>query len=548
MDCGICYEKYNKSLNAKITCCFSYCNFEACKTCIRTYLLNTTNDPHCMSCKNPWDNKFIVDNLNRSFVDNDYKKHRKQLLVEREISRTPELMNLVEQTKHIEEKQDELKDLTEEYNKIRMRLTELGSQIGDKKFEITRIREGEDGGVERKKFIMPCPGDNCKGYLSTQYKCEVCKLYTCPDCFEIIGYSKEDQHVCKEESIQSTQLIKKETKGCPKCGVRIFKISGCDQMWCTECKVAFSWNTGKIILSQNIHNPHYYNYMRNNGLLQNGDAPRNPGDVLCGGLIPYHSINSITRFLDRFKNSSYEYYKILLTNNNALEFLTKYAKSPLLVNLDNKLFNVIGTCISDMHRIINHITNYEVINIRNRVRYLQNHDTITVQYILNKISKEELSNNIFKNDNLSKKYTELLNVYELISVFGIERLNILYDDYLESSSLIQKGHNNLFVGFLNLIFNIIDEFNKLIEYTNKQLKIISYTYNQSVALIHFDLKSFGYFQQNEKFKQSDIIDLDDNKQIKSKSKKKLPVAVATSEAGSSSGAGSSTLLSSCSYQ
>lgn len=549
MDCSICCEKYNKSLNAKITCYFTSCNFEACKTCIRTYLLNTTNDPHCMSCKNPWDTKFIVDNLNRSFVDNDYKKHRKQLLVEREISRTPELMNLVEQTKHIEEKEDELKDLTEEYNKIRMRFTELGSQIGEKKFEIRRIKEGEDGGTERKKFIMPCPGDNCKGYLSTQYKCEVCKLYTCPDCFEIIGYSKQDEHVCKEESLKSTELIKKETKGCPQCGVRIFKISGCDQMWCTECKVAFSWNTGKIILSQNIHNPHYYNYMRNNGLLQNGDAPRNPGDVLCGGLIGYHSINSISRLLDRFKNSSYEYFKILLTNNNALEFLTKYSDSPLLVNLDNKLFNVIGSCISEMHRIINHITNYDLINIRNKVRYLENHDTITVQYILNKKTKDELATNIFKNDNLRKKYTELLNVYELISVFGIERFNTLYDDYLENSSFIQKGHNNKFVGLLNIIFNIIDEFNNLIEYTNKQLKIISYTYNQSVALIHFDLKSFGYFQQNEKFKQSDIIDLDDNKQIKSKSKKKLPVAVATSEsAGSSSGAGSSSLLSSCSYQ
>ena len=60
---------------------------------------------------------------------------------------------------------------------------------------------------------MPCPGDNCKGYLSTQYKCEVCKLFTCPDCFEVIGYSKEEAHVCKEDNLKSAEMIKKETKG-----------------------------------------------------------------------------------------------------------------------------------------------------------------------------------------------------------------------------------------------------------------------------------------------------------------------------------------------
>ena len=73
-------------------------------------------------------------------------------------------------------------------------------------------------------------------------------------------------------------MIKKETKGCPQCGVRIYKISGCDQMWCTECKVAFSWNTGKIIYGGQIHNPHYYEWMRRTG----GEIPLNHNEVACG--------------------------------------------------------------------------------------------------------------------------------------------------------------------------------------------------------------------------------------------------------------------------
>ena len=62
MTCNICCEKYNKSLNIKVICPFANCNFEACKTCVRTYLLGTTNDPHCMNCKNLLPAKFLIDN------------------------------------------------------------------------------------------------------------------------------------------------------------------------------------------------------------------------------------------------------------------------------------------------------------------------------------------------------------------------------------------------------------------------------------------------------------------------------------------------------
>ena len=283
--CNICCENYNKSLNSKVTCEIGSCGFEACKTCVRTYLLNTTNDPHCMNCKNPWTNNFLVNNLNKSYMENDFKKHRKQLLVDKEISRTSELMNLVERTKLLEEHQKELITLNEEFVKMKKLLNEKYQQVNEKKCLIHRIKNGEDTEKERKKFIMPCPADNCRGYLSSQYKCEVCKLFTCPDCFEVIGYSKDEPHECKEDNIKSAELIKKETKGCPKCGVRIFKIEGCDQMWCTQCHTGFSWKRGTI--ENRVHNPHYYEWQRQNG---GGRAPRNVGDFECGRDIGDHNI------------------------------------------------------------------------------------------------------------------------------------------------------------------------------------------------------------------------------------------------------------------
>ncbi len=495
--CNICCEKYNKSINAKVICEFSGCGYEACKTCIRTYLLGTTNDPHCMNCKNPWSAKFLVDNLNRSYVENDFKKHRKNLLVEKEISRTPELMNLVKRTRLLDEAINELKELEQKQAEARKIFNEINQQVSEKKLQIYRIKNGEDSKEERKKFIMPCPADNCKGYLSTQYKCEVCKLFTCPDCFEVIGYSKEEPHVCKEDNLKSAEMIKKETKGCPKCGVRIFKISGCDQMWCTECKVAFSWNTGKIVLNGQIHNPHYYNYLQQSGLGVGGGAPRNPGDIVCGGVIPYYSFNSISRWISRFSQSTW--FDYLIKNSSVISNYFEMRK------INEIRFFI--TDINNIHRHINHITNVDLINCRNKVRTLQNHDDETVQYIMNKKTKSQLADNIFKNDNQRKKYNELLNVYELLSVVGIERIRAIYDYYIGPMAHEKQDATKL-IKLLTMFVEFLNEYAGLIEYVNKQLAIISYSYNLTVTIYVYNNNELLWVSNSKKFKQTDVLKID----------------------------------------
>lgn len=506
MSCGVCCEKYNKSTHSKITCEFSGCGYEACKICIRTYLLGTTNDPHCMNCKNQWTTKFLVESLNRSYIDNDYKKHRKHLLVEREISRTPELMVLVERTKLVEEEQKEVALMMKEFEEMRKMVNIMRNKIGEKHLRIYRIRNGEHAEKdERKKFIMPCPGDDCKGYLSTQYKCELCKLYVCPDCFEVIGYSKEEAgHLCKEDNLKSAELIKKETKGCPQCGVRIFKISGCDQMWCTECKVAFSWTSGKVIVNAVIHNPHFYQYMQNNS--SGGVAPRNPGDVLCGGLLTHSNLRFIQSLLISI---SKKIDMIYVMPAKKIEFEVQLNSNVVVRDFVNNLKSyfdtpyphilTFNTILGNLHRFINHITNVDLEQCRRRVRELLNHDTLTVQYILNQKSKEDLANTIFRNDNLRKKNVELLNVYELLSVVGIERFNELFEYFKTKSGTNEK----LSVQFLHQIINFVNEYNQLIKYCNNQLISISYTYGMTVTTIVYE--DYSYATQSHKFTQAEFM-------------------------------------------
>jgi hypothetical protein len=133
---------------------------------------------------------------------------------------------------------------------------------------------------ERAAFIQKCPKDACEGFLSKQWKCGICDGKFCKDCHE----TKDDIHACNPDLVASVKAIKKEAKPCPKCASQISKIDGCDQMWCTQCHTAFSWNTGKVE-THIVHNPHYFQWLRENGNI----VPRAPGDApnpmaACGGV------------------------------------------------------------------------------------------------------------------------------------------------------------------------------------------------------------------------------------------------------------------------
>ena len=99
-ECSVCCEPYNKSTHLKIACEHSgACEFEACKTCVRKYILGTTADPNCMHCNKAWSDKFLTKNMNATFMRNDYEAHRKELLVQQQISRVPETMGAAERMK-----------------------------------------------------------------------------------------------------------------------------------------------------------------------------------------------------------------------------------------------------------------------------------------------------------------------------------------------------------------------------------------------------------------------------------------------------------------
>ena len=119
-ECEVCCEKFNKSARSKVKC--NHCDLEACKQCVRTYLMDTTSTPHCMGCKNAWERQFTQNSVNKSFYNGDYKDRRKELLFEGEKARFPETMPAVENYKNIKNWEEEKMKTTCEIDRLREEL------------------------------------------------------------------------------------------------------------------------------------------------------------------------------------------------------------------------------------------------------------------------------------------------------------------------------------------------------------------------------------------------------------------------------------------
>jgi hypothetical protein len=245
---------------------------------------------------------------------------------------------------------------------------------------------------------------------------------------------------------------------------------------------------------------------------------RNPGDVLCGGLLPHTQFRFITAYLNTMDKTvvninakSVERFEKCIESNTSVKkfigLLNNYIDGVKHVqgNEDLTVIKIFINLVSALHRLINHITNINLLECRQNVRNLLNHDNITVEYILNKINKEKLATDIFRADHIRRKNVELLNVYELLSVVGIERFNVLYD-YYNNHCTNNKGLNceKVYVDFLAQFIKFVVEYNQLIDYINDQLIEISYTYGMTVTYISYN--DYGYAIKTRKFIQAEMIE------------------------------------------
>ena len=436
MSCPCCVSNYNKGTKAEIKCYFDDCNFSSCKECIRTYLTGTVNEPHCMHCRKKWNPEFTKASLNASFMQKEYRDHRKNILVDRTISQIQEYYPgaiVISQRR---------KDNVE-IGKIQSEIDLLHQQINEKHNQISGIRHktnvaADASAGERRKFVMPCQTDGCRGMLSTAYKCELCEKFTCAKCLESIDGDK-DAHECVQANVETAEEIRKNTRPCPNCGCRISKIDGCDQMWCIECKTAFSWSKGTVEVGI-VHNPHYFQWMR-----QNGGMPGVPGGGCNENRLQTHltfirdffsmlekSVTYENDFMENCKKCGYtmDELKCIMPLVYANHGDIKKTKECEELERAKRVFS--SSFFVNFHRFIIHTEHVTLRDLNDKIRFRNNENYPIHMYILGEQSREELSDFLVKRDIANARDISQRDIVEACVMVGKQ---ILTDLHTELSSM-----------------------------------------------------------------------------------------------------------------
>ena len=269
--CTVCDEKYNKSTRKLVKC---ECAYKACMTCVKRYLLDKSyQKPHCMSCKKDWTPEFQQGNFTKAFWTSEYREAREKVLFEEEKTHLPPLqaeadrmvrLRIITEQMEVIRRELGVNDKNEDqYVRDQRRIDrELNERLDVHKTEYHKTYTKKPS-TAVKVFVMKCPMEDCRGYLSEKNICGMCHVSICKDCNEAKDVDVDVPHVCDKDSVATMIEIRKTSKPCPKCNMAISKIDGCDQMFCIapNCHTAFSWQTG-LVETGVIHNPHYFEALR----------------------------------------------------------------------------------------------------------------------------------------------------------------------------------------------------------------------------------------------------------------------------------------------
>jgi hypothetical protein len=363
VSCCICLEdKFNKTTKCRSDCI--YCQTTYCRQCLKQYLATMTDNIQCANCKKIWTDENLAAILPKTYVEKEIRSMRTKLLNDKERQLFPDTMPAAiqyQQNKNkLEDCKDKIKELEIQLRELRFVQSNYQTRMlhilhggndegvndddddddnreredddlneGDDLIDnINRERQGEREKKEKEKFFKPCPKEDCNGFLSTRWKCGICDTKVCKECLEIINVNNRDQHTCKPEDLASALEVKKNCKDCPKCKTKIFRVSGCSQMWCVKCHTPFNWNTGKIETG-NVHNPHYYEWMH-----QNGQNNANQNDEINLGECGHIDATQLSRHLRSIRAPNQIQDKFLDVHRHIIEAQQILTTDLVLPNLE----------------------------------------------------------------------------------------------------------------------------------------------------------------------------------------------------------------------
>lgn len=460
MECKICLD-VEKVRNPLVKCPFVTCQFEACRKCCQRYMLDQRASK-CMdiSCGKEWGRKFVVDTFQKTFITGEWKKMKEQVLFEREKALLPATQGVVQRRIILDNHKKKIREVDALIQDLYLRKGTL-----EREYRAGARAGGTNTSDERRTFVRACAAEDCRGFLSTQWKCGTCGEATCLDCHE--AKKKGIVHICNPDNVATAILLNRDTKPCPKCAIGIFKIDGCDQMWCTQCQTAFSWRSGHI--ETKIHNPHYYEWQRR---MNNGVAPRVEGDGPCinNGLISQRTAVMLTSSIKS---------KLEATHPTSSE-------SQRLIMLTRRIYRI---CESILH-----LTNVQLGQFQGNG--VENNLELRVDYLLKNITEEEFKIKVQRANKSHEKKREIL---EVLNMFVTTVGDIMHRAFVFVHGLVRidaclRINGGMLVSTQmaeDKIGGILDEIDMIRTYSNECLLTIATIFgSKPKQLVMYDIKVY----------------------------------------------------------
>lgn len=233
-----------------------------------------------MDCKKTWNSEFIDLHFSYAWRNGELRDYQGERMFQIEMALFPETQIIIESRQKEDEARKEMNKqiiIITKQLKARQIDRETFYQRYDEifeTFEVLVLHNNNMASSKKHQFIRACPATDCRGFLNETMICGLCNTSVCEKCFEI----KDNDHSCKKENIATAELIKKDSKPCPNCASMTIKISGCNNVFCRNCKTNFNWATLQI--ETEAHNPDFYQYLRENGLTQARNAEN--AENACG--------------------------------------------------------------------------------------------------------------------------------------------------------------------------------------------------------------------------------------------------------------------------
>lgn len=518
MECAICLEDTRKYLDCG-------CSAVYCIPCAQQALLSTTAEPHCPNCRKGWTRQFLYDNFGNTFVNKTYRDHRRGSLLEIQKALLPDAMiqlaqrrdrarmeneahilyertikNIKDLTIHVRDQKKKLLRMKKDFGKYEYPSPEFDalSHIFDAeqklleeiKHELEKQTELRDRLAQERRGMMfgnilqtpsttetaeksqlllcSCPYPECRGFiLRRNHTCGMCNKKICRDCREPLCA----EHKCDPNTVKTVKLLKSDTKACPKCATLINKIDGCDQMWCPQCKVAFSWTKGTIENGY-VHNPHYFEYMRRTGQ----HIARNPADI------PREQIAGECR------------QPTMNTAFLILRYMSDYPRA-LLKGVHDKMIHINSN--------FNYLSENRRWYIGSLNRLTKDEPELRYKYLKNEITQEQFAEMLVRRDKLREKRTTIRDVLDIVINVAIDTICSVDNTTLsrlcrELYNFYQTQKQNAYIGhpeytdiaqrYTSFVNAFIDKYVKqmytVVDYANEQFIKIAENYSMKCPFIY----------------------------------------------------------------